>query len=120
MRTIVTRGDTQQIKTFDRMVMELCPYLTPIEIDKVVGFMDRIQGSQYDINPTETDSATQLKLILGGDRYAAVKQQWTLDNQHILAGVPEAGTKYLHVATGQLYDGLDETDNPDDYKVVKV
>jgi hypothetical protein len=117
---MVTRGDTQNIKLFDRMVMELCPYMTAIEIDKTVGFMDKIQGSKYDINPSEEDSITQLKLILGSDRYAEVKMLWLKDNQHLVGDLPDAKTKYLHIATGQLFDGLDPEDNPEDYKVIKV
>jgi len=113
MRTLVTRGDTQNIKLFDRLVMELCPYLLPLEIDKVVGFMDRIQGSKWDINPSEEDSVTQLKLILGSDRYAEVKMLWTVDNQHLTR---EHGTKkYMRKSDSTMWDGLDDSDNPSDY-----
>ena len=113
MRTMVTRGDTGNIKLFDRMVMELCPYMTAIEIDRTVGFMDRIQGSKYDINPTEADSITQLKIILGSDRYVELKHLWSRDNQPLLQ---EHGTlKYIHLATGMAYDGLDSTDDESHY-----
>jgi hypothetical protein len=118
MRTLVTRGDTTQIKTFDRMVMELSPYMTPVEIDRTVGFMDKIQGSKWDINPSDEDSITQLKLILGTDRYGELKHQWSLDNQQLLK---EYGTKkYFHKATGALYDGLDPEDLPEDYQEIFV
>jgi hypothetical protein len=120
MKTLVERGDTSNIKLFDRAVMELSPYMTPIEIDKTVGFMDRIQGSKWDINPSEEDSITQLKLILGADRYTELKLAWSLDNQRLIDGLPEARTKYRHKATGQLFDGLDETDSIDDYEKIKI
>jgi hypothetical protein len=119
MRTLVQRGDTQNIKVFDKMVMELCPYLTPLEIDKTVGFMDRIQGSKWDINPTESDSITQLKLILGGDRYQEVKMMWAKDNQHIIRDIEDAKTKFIHKATQQVFDGLDPEDDPNDYIELK-
>jgi hypothetical protein len=116
---MVQRGDTQNIKVFDRMVMELCPYLTPLEIDRTVGFMDRIQGSKWDINPTESDSVTQLRLILGGDRYQEVKMLWAKDNQHIIRDIEDAKTKFIHKATQQVFDGLDPEDDPNDYIELK-
>ena len=118
MRTLVTRGDTSQIKTFDRMVMELSPYMTPIEIDRTVGFMDRIQGSQWDINPSDEDSITQLQLILGTDRYVELKYLWSKDNQQLLKEYGQK--KFIRKSDGTLWDGLDPEDKQEDYQEIFI
>lgn len=117
MKTLIDRPDTQRIRTFDRMVAELSPYLTELEVDKIVDFMNTIADSKWDVNPSVEDSATQLRLILGSDRYLQVKQQWSAKNQHL---IPEGRTKYLRISDGTWWDGLDPEDNPADYKEIRI
>jgi L-arabinose isomerase len=89
--------------------------MTEWEIDQLVEFMDKISDSRWDVNPSVEDCASQLRLILGSDRYEEIKAKWATKNQHL---VKEGVTKYIHVVTGKLYDGLDSKDKPEDYKKV--
>lgn len=109
---------TSNIRVFDKMATELSPYMTETEIDQVVSFMLEIQHSKWDINPTVDDSKTQLQLILGSDRFAEICKQWNSKNQKWLTvfGI----RKYRHKVDKRLYDGLDPTDNPEDYEVTFI
>jgi hypothetical protein len=109
---------TDKFRAFDRMVKELGPYMNVFEVDLCVDFMYTIEKSQYDVNPSISDCKTQLKLILGSDRYEQVVEEWKKYNQKILTSF---GTlKYKEKANGKLWDGLDPEDNPDDYDKVYV
>jgi hypothetical protein len=79
--------------------------------------MDTIANSQWDINPTPGDCASQFRMILGSERYEQVVAKWSLANQSL---IKEGRTKYIHKESGRVYDGLDETDNPNDYMEVKM
>jgi hypothetical protein len=90
--------------------------MNEFEIDQCVTFLETIQLSKYDINPSVEDSVTQLKLIIGSDRYNECKQKWSLDNQHL---TKQFGNKrYMHISTGNIFDGLDAEDNIQDYKEI--
>lgn len=121
MKTLVDRPNTNNIKVFDRMVTELSPYMTEIEIDLIVEFMTKINNSKFDINPSIEDSKTQLKMILGSDRYEEIVNVWKQNNQKLLSSF---GTlKYKNkkdTSDKTLYDGLDPTDNPEDWEKVYV
>ena len=109
---------TSNIRVFDKMCTELSPYMTELEVDQVVSFMLEIQHSKWDINPTVDDSKTQLQLILGSDRFAEICKQWNKKNQKWLTVF---GTrKYKHKVDGTYWDGLDDTDNPEDYETVYI
>lgn len=112
LRTTIDRPNTTQLKTLDRMFMELSPHMTELEIDQVIEFMHTISNSKWDINPSVTESATQIKLILGSERYQQVKALWSIKNKHLIT---DGKTKYLRKTDQQLFDGLDESDNVDDY-----
>jgi hypothetical protein len=100
------------------MVTELSPYMNEFEIDKIVEFMITIQHSKWDINPSVEDSKSQLKLILGSDRFDEICKQWNGKNQKWLTVF---GTKkYRHKVDKTLWDGLDATDNPEDYEVTWI
>jgi hypothetical protein len=118
MKILSDRKDTTYIKNLDRMVLELGKYMTPLEIDNCVDLINTLSDSKYDINLTEDDAASQLRLLLGSDRYHQLKTLWSKDNQHLLKDI--GVKKYLHKTTNKLYDGLDETDNPEDYMEVYV
>jgi hypothetical protein len=117
MKQLIDKPNNQNIRVFDRMVAELSRWMTDEEIDKCVGFLDQIAGSQWDINPTLDDSKTQLKIILGGDRYEEIKAQWSIKNQHL---IKDGKTKYIHKTTKKVYDGLDPHDDPLDYTMIKM
>lgn len=109
---------TNNIRVFDKMCTELSPYMTEFEVDQVVSFMLEIQHSKWDINPTVEDSKTQLQLILGTERFAEICKQWNGKNQKWLTVF---GTrKYRHKVDKTLWDGLDDTDNPEDYEVTYI
>ena len=117
-KLLVDRPDTSHIRVFDKMCTELSPYMTEFEIDQIVEFMIKIKDSKWDVNPSVEDSKTQLQLILGSDRFAEICKQWNKKNQRWLTVF---GTrKYQHKVTKAYYDGLDQTDNPDDYETVWI
>jgi hypothetical protein len=117
-KLLVDRPHNSNIKVFDKMCTELSPYMTELEVDAVVSFMIEIQHSKWDVNPTVEDSKTQLQLILGSERFAEICKQWNRKNQKWLTVF---GTrKYRHKVDKTLWDGLDDTDNPEDYEVTWI
>lgn len=117
-KLLVDRPTNPHIRVFDKMVTELSPYMTELEIDAIVGFMMEIKTSKWDINPTVDDSKTQLQIILGSERFAEICKQWNGKNQKWLTVF---GTrKYRHKVDKTLWDGLDPTDNPEDYEVMWI
>lgn len=121
LKSLIDRPNTANIKVLDRMVTELSPYMTEIEIDLLVEFMIKIKDSQHDINPSVEDSKTQIQLIIGTQRYNEIVEIWKSKNQKLLTSF---GTlKYKNkkdTSDKTLYDGLDPTDNPDDWEKVYV
>ena len=117
MKTLIDRPYNPNIKNFDLMVAQLSKYLNPYEIDLLVDFMDTIANSQWDINPTPDDCASQFRIILGSERYEEIKAKWSLANQHL---IKDGRKKYIHKESGLAYDGLDETDNPHDYMEIMM
>lgn len=117
MKTWIDRLDTSKIRHFERMAAELTPYMNEYEIDQVVSFMDTVSRSQYDINPSVEDSASQLRIMLGSERYEQIKLQWAQKNQHL---IKDGKKRYVRIADGTVWDGLDPEDNPKDYKEVYV
>lgn len=120
MKQFSDRPYNGQIKNMERMIAELSPYITEMEMDKCVDFMVTIQHSKYDINPSVEDSKSQMKLILGSLRYEEVVLEWTMKNQKLLTAF---GTrKYINKNDKfkTQYDGLDDTDDPKDFEVIYV
>ena len=110
--------NTPHISVFTRMVTELSPHMKDYEIEKCVGFIEKIQDSKFDINPSIEDSKTQIKLLIGSERFAECVEQWKKNNQKLLTVF---GTrKYKYRKDGTLWDGLDPEDKPDDYEIVYV
>jgi hypothetical protein len=93
---------TLGFKQFEKMYTELSPYLVEAEQNKCLDYMITIENSKYDINPTIDDCKTQMRLILGTDRYDEIVQKWKVDNH------------------GTMWDGLDPEDDPTDYEKVYV
>lgn len=120
-QTLIDRPHTNQIKTFDRMTLELSPHMTELEIDSIVSFMNKISDSKHDINPSIEDSKTQLRLILGSDRYEEIVMSWKMKNQKLLTSFGTLKYKNKKDPSDKtLYDGLDPTDNPEDWEKVYV
>lgn len=116
----VERPMNTHIKVFERICTELTPYMTEWEIDQVVSFMATIEHSKYDINPSITDSETQLKIMFGADRYQEIKDLWKKNNQKLLTVFGTRKYRYKSGGDRTLYDGLDPTDNPNDFDVIYV
>lgn len=116
MQTLIDRPHTDHIRNLDRMVTELSPYMTEFEIDQIVSFMVKLKDTKHDINPSIEDSKTQIKLIIGSDRYDEVVMKWKMSNQKLLTSF---GTlKFKDKSTGMIYDGLDPTDDPINYEKI--
>ena len=106
------------IKNFDKMVTELSPFMNEIEIDQCISFMHTLTDTKNDINPSPEDCKTQLQIMFGRDRFLELTQQWGKKNQKFLSVF--GALKFKEKATGKFYDGLDETDNVDDYEKVYI
>lgn len=113
--------DNKKIDIMNKMVTELSVYMTDNELDRCMDFMYEVENSKFDINPTVSDCKTQLKLILGSDRYDYVVDQWKQNNQKILSVFGTLKYKNKKDLTDKtLYDGLDPEDDPNDYEKIYV
>ena len=106
------------IKNFDKMVTELSPFMEDFEIDKCIGFMHTLADTKNDINPSAEDCKSQLKIMLGSDRFLELTQKWGQKNQKFLSVF--GSMKYKDKRDGKFYDGLDPEDNPEDYEKVYI
>lgn len=113
--------DNKKVDIMNKMVTELSIYMHEVELDRCLDFMYQIEDSKFDINPTVSDCKTQLKLILGSDRYDYIVDQWKQNNQKILSvfGTLKFKSK-IDPNDKTLYDGLDPTDNPEDWEKIYV
>ena len=113
---LIDRPFTNHISNFDKMTQELSKYMTEIEIDQCISFMITLQDTKYDINPSPEDCKTQMQIMFGRDRFLELTQAWGKENQKFLSVF--GALKYKDKRTGEYYDGLDETDNIEDYEKV--
>lgn len=113
--------DNKKVDIMNKMVTELSLYMKESELDRCMDFMYQIEDSKFDINPTVSDCKTQLKLILGSERYDEIVSQWKQNNQKLLSvfGTLKYKSK-LDPNDKTLYDGLDPTDNPEDWEKIYV
>jgi hypothetical protein len=119
MRGLIDRPFyTGHIKNFDKMTVELSPYMTAYEIDQCIGFMFTLEDTKYDINPSASDCKTQLEIMLGKDRFLDICKQWNKKNQKWLSVFGKL--KYKRISDGTIWDGLDDTDNVDDYEKIYI
>jgi len=113
--------DNKKVDIMNKMVTELSIYMNEVELDRCMDFMYEIENSKFDINPTVSDCKTQLKLILGSERYDEVVGLWKQNNQKLLSVF---GTlKYKNkkdTSDKTLYDGLDPEDDPKDWEKIYV
>lgn len=113
--------DNKKVNIMNKMVTELSLYMTDMEIDRCMDFMYQIEDSKFDINPTVTDCKTQMKLILGSDRYDEIVEQWKNNNQKLLSVFGTLKYKNKKDTTDKtLYDGLDPEDDPKDWEKIYV
>lgn len=113
--------DNKKVDIMNKMVTELSIYMRETELDRCMDFMYQIEDSKFDINPTVSDCKTQLKLILGSDRYDEIVNQWKKNNQKLLSVFGTLKFKSKVDPTDKtLYDGLDPEDNPEDYEKIYV
>lgn len=109
---------TGHIKNFDKMTVELSPYMNEFEIDQCISFMQTLVDTKFDINPSPTDCQTQMEIMFGKDRFLEICKCWNAKNQKWLTVF---GTlKYKRKSDNSYWDGLDDTDNPDDYEKVYI
>ena len=106
------------IKNFDKMVTELSPFMNEIEIDQCISFMHTLTDTKNDINPSPEDCKTQLQIMFGRDRFTELTKQWGKKNQKFLSVF--GALKYRLKSDGTYWDGLDETDNVEDYEKVYI
>ena len=115
---LIDRPFTNHIKNFDKMVTELSPFMTEIEVDQCISYMHTLRDTKYDINPSTEDCKTQLQIMLGRDRFLQLTQEWGKKNQKFLSVF---GTlKFKKKSDGSLWDGLDDTDNVEDYDKIYI
>lgn len=113
--------DNKKVDIMNKMVTELSIYMSETELDRCMDFMFTIETSKFDINPTVSDCKTQLKLILGSDRYDEIVDKWKSNNQKILSVFGTLKYKNKKDTTDKtLYDGLDPEDNPEDWEKIYV
>ena len=118
MRTIIDRAHTSHVGVLDRMIVEFSKYLGPIELDVCLEFLEKVSDSKLERNWTEEDAATQMKILLGEERYIELKRHWGKDNQHLLKNV--GNKKYFRPTDNTYWDGLDPEDKPEDYIEVYI
>lgn len=106
------------IANFNKMVTELSPYMTEIEVDKCIDHMYILEHSIGDSNPSVSDCKTQLQLMLGSERFLDICKAWNAKNQKWLTSFGKL--KYKKISDGSYWDGLDPEDNPDDYEKTYV
>lgn len=102
--------NVSHIANFNKMVTELSPYMTEIEIDKCVEHMFILENSKLDANPSVADCKTQLQLMLGSERFLDICKAWNAKNQKWLTVFGKM--KYRKLSDGSYWDGLDDDDDP--------
>ena len=113
--------DNKKVDIMNKMVTELSLYMTTTELDQCMDFMYQIEDSKFDINTTVSDCKTQLRLILGSDRYEEIVSHWKQNNQKLLSVFGTLKFKNKKDLTDKtLYDGLHPEDNPDDWEKIYV
>ena len=119
-KTLQDRPFTQHISNFDRMTVELGKYMSPIEMDMCIDFMDTLVDTKYDINPSVDDCKSQMQIMFGKERFHELVMAWSQENQKLLTVFGKMKYKRKDGADKLIYDGLDPWDNPDDYDKVYI
>ena len=119
LRGLIDRPmNVSHIANFNKMVTELSPYMTELEIDSCVEHMFLLEHSKLDANPSVEDCKTQLQLMLGKDRFLEICKEWNAKNQKWLTSFGKL--KYKKISDGSYWDGLDPEDNADEYEKVYI
>lgn len=110
LRGLIDRPvNVSHIANLNKMVTELSPYMTDIEIDKCVEQMFILEHSVNDSNPSVEDCKTMLQLTLGSERFLDICKAWNAKNQKWLTVFGKL--KYRKLSDGTLWDGLDDDDD---------
>jgi len=115
LKGLVDRPMLPRTQLLDKIVAELSPFLTPIELDMIIDRMNIIATSKWDVNFSVSDATTWISEIIGVERYNRAKQSWTEANQRVIT--PFGTKKYKCKQTKQIFDGLDPEDDPTNYEV---
>lgn len=118
-KTTLDRPHLPQISILDRTFMELSPYMTELEVDRVVEVMNTLAQSKLEDGWTADDAVSQLRLILGSERVYELKAQWSRKNSHLVAKMDNK-VKYIRKSDNTIWCGLDETDDPNDYIKIRM
>jgi hypothetical protein len=119
LRGLIDRPmNVSHIANLNKMVTELSPHMTEIEIDKCIDQMYILEHSVNDSNPSIEDCKTLLQLTLGSERFLEICKKWNEKNQKWLTVFGKM--KYKCKKTGDYYDGLDPEDNADEYEKVYI
>jgi hypothetical protein len=119
LRGLIDRPmNVSHIANFNKMTVELSPYMTDVEIDKCIDHMFILEHSVNDSNPSVSDCKTQLQLMLGSERFLDICKAWNAKNQKWLTVFGKL--KFRKKSDGTLWDGLDPEDNADDYEKTYV
>ena len=105
-------------KIMNKMVTELSPYMNPIELDSCMDFLWTCEQGEFDQNMSVGDCEVQLKLILGSERYAMMREKWKENNTRLVTMY--GALKYKCKKTNKVYDGLDPEDKETDYEKIYV
>ena len=108
----------REVDNFNRVVIELGKYMNEFEMDQCLMFMDTIKDSKWDINPSVEDAKTQLEIMFGRERVRELIIKWSDENQKLLSIFGRL--RYRHKTDKTYWDGLDPTDNPNDYEKVYI
>ena len=119
LRGLIDRPmNVSHIANFNKMVTELSPYMTDVEIDKCIDHMFILEHSVNDSNPSVSDCKTQLQLMLGSERFLDICKAWNAKNQKWLTVFGKL--KFRKKSDGTLWDGLDPEDKEDDFERVYI
>jgi hypothetical protein len=100
------------------MTVELGKYMTPMEMDMCIDFMDTLKDTKYDINPSVEDCKTQMQIMFGKERFHDLVMQWSQENQKLLTVFGKMKYRKKDGTDKIAYDGLDAWDNPEDYEKI--
>lgn len=103
-----------KIPHFERLAAELSPLMTQLECERVVEFLNTLTQSRIETNWTIDDAASQMRILIGSERYQQLKTEWSIRNQPLITN----GQRKYRDRQGRLWDGLDEEDDPREYEII--
>jgi len=109
-----TSTETKDYKIFEFILSQLGPYMMSGEVDAILDFLYELENTKYSVSFTAHQAESQMRLILGSDRYTEIVLEWSERNQKYLK---QFNNKYFqHTTTKKLKKTLDELDDPTEFK----